>query len=59
VFGPKLKVRVKLSDRLSKGLRASDDLAYCCLVVRLQQAFEGSGKGGHGVQWDVVPVNPL
>lgn len=58
VFGPKLEVRVELSDRFLKGLRVPDGLAYCRLVVRFQQALEGSGKGGHGVQWDVVPVNP-
>jgi hypothetical protein len=53
------EVRVELSDRCPPGLRIPDDLAYWRLVVRLQPALERSGKGSHGGQWDVVPVNPL
>jgi hypothetical protein len=59
VFGPKLKVRVELDDGLPKGAAVPNDLADRRLAVRLQQAFEGRGDGGHGPQGDMVLVDLL
>ena len=46
-------------DGLAKRVAVSNDVADRRLAVRLQQAFEGGGDDGHGVQWDVVPVDLL
>jgi hypothetical protein len=59
VFGPKLKVRVELSDGLPKGLRVPDHLTDRCLIVGVQHASEDGGDDGHGVQGDMVLVDPL
>jgi hypothetical protein len=59
VFGPKLKLRIELNDGLPKGVAVPNDLADRRLAVRLQQAFEGHGKGGHGPQGDMVLDDPL
>jgi hypothetical protein len=59
VFGPKLKVHVELGDGLSKGLRVPDHLADRCLIVGVQHASEGGANDGHGVQGEIVLVDPL
>jgi hypothetical protein len=59
VFGLKLQVCVELGDGLPKGLRVPDHLADGCLLVGLQYAPEDGGNDGHGVQWDVVLLDPL
>ena len=59
MFGLKLQVCVELGDGLPKGLRVSDHLADGCLIVGLQHASEDGGDEGHGVQREVVLLDPL
>ena len=59
MFGLKLQVRVELGAGPPKGLRVADHLADGGLIVGLQHASEGGGDEGHGVQGDVVLVDPL
>ena len=55
----KLEVGVELGDGLPKGIAVPNDLAYSCLTVGLQSAFEGGGNDGHGAQRDMVLADPL
>jgi hypothetical protein len=48
-----------LGDGLPKGLRVPDHLANGCLIVGVQHASEGGAADGHGVQGEMVPVDPL
>jgi hypothetical protein len=59
MFGPKLQVHVELGDGLPKGLRVPNHLADGCLIVGVQHASEGGADDGHGVQGDMVLVDPL